>query len=115
MKDLKIERVLTTEDGVTILRLIGAIDAHTFDEVDITIQDLFAEGVYKIVLNLEDVTYISSAGIGTLVSSTLQARENGGNLIVIKISNRLRDVLTVLGLLDALQCAEDLKPALARF
>lgn len=115
MQDLKIERVPTADNGVVILRLFGALDAHTFDEVDNTVQDLFADGAYKIVLDMEHVSYISSAGVGTLVSSTIQARANGGNLVLIKISERLRDVLSVLGLLDSLQCAEDLQPALACF
>ena len=115
MKDLLIERVPGTEGGVVVLRLSGALDAHNFDEVDNIFQELFAEDSYKIVLDMEDVSYISSAGVGTLVNSTMQCKENGGNLVLIKISDRLREVLTELGLLDILQHADDLKPALARF
>jgi len=115
MKDLLIERVPGTEGGVVVLRLSGALDAHNFDEVDNTFQDLFADDMYKIVLDMEEVSYMSSAGVGTLVSSTMQCKENGGNLVLIKISDRLREVLGELGLIDILSHADDLQPALAKF
>ena len=55
MKDLKIERNPPTENGVILLRLTGALDAHTFDDLDSIFEDLFAEDHYKLVLDMEGV------------------------------------------------------------
>lgn len=115
MQDLKIEKEPITENGINMLRLAGELDAHTFDELDGFLQDYFAEEQYKIVLDMSKVRYISSAGIGTLVSATMQCSSNGGNLILMKVSDHCREVLVVLGLHEILQFADDLQPALARF
>ena len=115
MNDLKITQDIIAGKGIAVLHLAGELDAHTFDELDSTLQELFGQNIFKIVLDMEKVSYISSAGIGTLVSSTLQCSENGGNLVLIKISERSREVLSMLGLLEMLQYADDLQPALARF
>ena len=113
-KDLKIEQT-DCDRGVTLLRLSGELDAHTFQRMDNTLQELFADDRYKIVLDMEGISYLSSAGIGTLVSATIKCNANDGNLILLKVTERCNDVLTLLGLNETLQFADDLKPALARF
>jgi anti-sigma B factor antagonist len=115
MNDLKITQDTNTGKGIAVLHLVGELDAHTFDDLDSALQELFGKNIFKIVLDMEKVGYISSAGIGTLVSSTMQCSDNGGNLVLIRVSDRLREVLSVLGLLEMLHYADDLQPALASF
>jgi len=113
-RDLKIE-ILSADKGVTVVRLSGELDAHTFQSLDKALQKLFVQQHYKIVMDMGGVVYLSSAGIGTLVSATIKCNANGGNLIMCKVTDRCNDVLTLLGLNETLQFADDLQPALARF
>lgn len=75
-------RMLELEsDGVAILKIDGRIvlgeESNAFRE---RVKSLLAEGKTKIVLNMEHVTYIDSAGLGTLVASYASARTAGATL-----------------------------------
>jgi anti-sigma B factor antagonist len=58
-----------------------------------TIRELLEEGHKHILLNLGDVNYIDSAGIGELVSGFTTVRNRGGELKLLNLSRRVRDVL----------------------
>lgn len=111
--ELKINRETLSDARIDVLRLGGGIDAHTFEQLDTAIGDIFYEGNYNIILDLTEVEYISSAGVGTLVSATHQAQQNGGNVVLIEVNERVCEVFRVLGLINSLKVVSNLKAALA--
>ena len=113
--ELKINRETFDGTRIEILRLGGGIDAHTFDQLENAIQNVFDEQCYAMILDMSEVEYISSAGVGTLVSATHQASQNGGNLVCIQVSDRVLEVLRVLGLVSTLHIVPEMKAALAFF
>jgi anti-sigma B factor antagonist len=64
-----------------------------------TIKDLLHSGVKKIVLNLAEVNYIDSSGVGELVSSFNTVAQEGGQLKLLHLTKRVHDVLTITRLL----------------
>jgi anti-sigma B factor antagonist len=58
-----------------------------------TIRDLLDEGHKHILLNLDEVNYIDSAGIGELVSGFTTVKNRGGELKLLNLNRRVRDVL----------------------
>ena len=60
-----------------------------------TVRDLVAKGKKKIVLNLADVDYIDSSGVGELVGSFTTVRNAGGELKLLNLTEKLHDVLNV--------------------
>ena len=54
------------EGGTVLLRLGGYLDAHTYERLDQHIAKLFAENKHRLVVDLSEVSYISSAGAGGL-------------------------------------------------
>jgi anti-sigma B factor antagonist len=111
--ELKINRETLEEARIEVLRLGGGIDAHTFEQLDTAIDDIFYEGSYNIIIDMSEVEYISSAGVGTLVSATHQAEQKGGHVVLMEANERVTEVLRVLGLLTSLKVVRDLKAALA--
>jgi anti-anti-sigma factor len=83
--------------AVSIVKLEGSLDINNVEEFERTLEKLFKERRYKIVLNLEKLTYISSAGIGVLMSIIKEVRKNRGD---IKIANVVTDVYKVFDLLE---------------
>jgi anti-sigma B factor antagonist len=63
------------------------------------LQTLVAEGKRKIVLNLADVSYLDSTGIGVLVSSSATITRTGGRLKLSNLSNPVKDTLLLTKLL----------------
>ncbi|MBI2930946.1 MAG: STAS domain-containing protein [Planctomycetes bacterium] len=85
-------------DGIVILTIRGFLDAHTFEELEKTIDDLFESGVYKLTVDLSGLDYISSAGAGVFIGAIGRAQENDGNIILMKPSANVKEVFDLLGL-----------------
>ncbi len=71
------------------------------------IRDLATQGHKKILLNLSDVTYIDSSGIGELVSGFTTVTNGGGQLKLLGLSNRVKDLLQITKLLTVFHVFED--------
>ena len=85
-------------EGVVLLTVRGFLDAHTFEELERTINDIFEEGTYKLVVDLSGLDYISSAGAGVFIGAIGTAQENDGNIILIEPSPNVKEVFDLLGL-----------------
>ena len=83
-------------DGVTILDLSGRI---TLGEGSVTLRDavhdVLAKGSKKILLNLENISYIDSSGIGELVSGFTSVRNAGGELKLLNLTKKVHDLLQI--------------------
>ncbi len=83
--------------SVSIIKVEGALDINSVEQFEQVLNKLFKERRYKIVLNLGTLNYISSAGIGVLMSVIKDVRKNRGD---IKIANVVPDVYKVFDLLE---------------
>jgi anti-sigma B factor antagonist len=63
------------------------------------IKSLVGDGKKKIVLNMENVTYIDSAGLGTLVAAHISAKKQGAALFLSDLGNKFHEVLQITRLL----------------
>jgi anti-anti-sigma factor len=84
--------------GVIVLTVRGFLDAHTFEELERTINDIFEAGVYKLAVDLSGLDYISSAGAGVFIGAIGTAQENEGNIILMRPSPNVKEVFDLLGL-----------------
>jgi len=83
---------------IALVKVSGFLDAYTFEQMEHKINSLFNEGFYKIVVDLENVDYISSAGAGVFIGGLASARENGGNIILLNPTPGVKEVFDLLGL-----------------
>jgi anti-sigma B factor antagonist len=79
------------------------------------INDLMGNGNKKIVLNLAEVNYVDSSGIGVLVSSFSSVRKQGGELKLVNITKRIRDLLQITKLYSLFDIKDDEATAVASF
>ncbi len=95
-------------DGVTIVDLSGRI---TLGEGSVvlrdTIRDNVGQGHKKILLNLGDVTYIDSSGIGELVSAFTTVRNQGGELKLLNLTKKVHDLLQITKLYTVFDIKDD--------
>jgi anti-sigma B factor antagonist len=80
-----------------------------------TVRDLVKHGAKKIVINLRDVVYIDSSGVGELVSTYATVTNNGGQLKLLKLSNKIHELLTLTKLLTVFEVFDNEQDALASF
>jgi len=102
--------------GVSILDVSGKI---TLGDGSVVIREavkkLVADGTKNIVLNLGDVTYIDSSGIGELVSAFTSVSNNGGNLKLLNLTKRVQDLLQITKLYTVFEVFNDEAEAVASF
>ena len=102
--------------GVTIVDLSGKI---TLGEGGITLREevrkLLAEGKKKIVLNLAEVNYIDSSGLGELVSAYTAVKNAGGELKLLNLTSKVRDLLVITKLVTVFDVKDDEAAAVASF
>jgi anti-sigma B factor antagonist len=84
-------------DPVSILELKGYLDAHTAPKLEETFQDLIDKGQYKIVVNCNDLSYISSAGLGVFMAFVEDLRERRGDIKFSNMSQKVFNVFDLLG------------------
>ena len=68
-----------------------------------TVKDLLHNGVKKIVINLAEVNYIDSSGVGELVSSFTTVAKEGGQLRLLNLTAKVREILAITRLLTVFQ------------
>jgi len=79
------------------------------------IRELLAKGQRKILLNLGDVSYIDSSGIGELVSGYTSVANQGGQLKLLNLTKRVRDLLQITKLYTVFDVYEDEATAVRSF
>jgi len=90
--------------GVTILDLKGKITLGEGDEaLKDKINSLVHQNRKKILLNLEDVPYIDSAGLGEIVRTYTTVSRQGGQLKLVNLTKRITDLLSITKLLTVFE------------
>ncbi|MGH9339457.1 MAG: STAS domain-containing protein [Acidobacteriota bacterium] len=105
-----------TANGVTILDIHGRI---TIGEESLMlrnqIRQLLEQGKKRILLNLEDVSYVDSSGIGELVSSYTTVTNQGGELKLLNLTKKLKELLAITKLLTVFDTYDDEQKAVASY
>ena len=103
-------------DGVTILDLSGRI---TLGEGSVTlrdaVQDALSKGDKHILLNLGNVDYIDSSGIGELVSAFTSVKNSGGELKLLHLTKKVHDLLQITKLYTVFDVKDDEASAVKSF
>lgn len=101
--------------GVVVLELHGKIvlgeESQALRE---RVQELLGEGKKRLVINLANVTYIDSAGVGALVSAYTSAKRQGGGLKLLHLTERTRETLQLTRLLTVFEVCENVADAVAK-
>ena len=88
-----------TLEGVTVVELAGDVDSNTAPTVQEKVLSL-AQSESKILLELSDVTYMSSAGLRMLLLLYRRASAQEGQLVLVGLSEEIQDTMFATGFLD---------------
>ncbi len=101
--------------GAVLVKVNGFLDAHTFEQMENTINNLFNENSFKIVVDLSGVDYISSAGAGVFIGAIGTAQENKGDIVLMQPTPHVKEVFDLLGLSQIFHFADDADTAVKFF
>jgi anti-sigma B factor antagonist len=103
-------------DGAFVLALDGRIVlGEESQALRVKLKSLIAEGKKKIVLNVDNIRYIDSAGLGILVAAHVSAKTQGASLKLSNLGSRFREVLQITKLLTVFDVYDTEEAAIASF
>jgi anti-sigma B factor antagonist len=100
---------------VTIVDVSGRFTLIEGEAVHELLRDLFRDGRKRVLLNLRNVTYLDSSGIGQLVRSVFTARKNDADLRAVDLNARAQEILRLTNLHSVFSDFQDEQTALRSF
>jgi anti-anti-sigma factor len=116
MPDIQVDvRYDGDSDEIAIIEAKGFIDTTTAPELEKKLEEQLALNKYRIVVNLEKIDYVSSAGWGVFVSEIREIRENSGDLVLVNMSPDVYDVYELMEFSSILKSFDSVDEAIAGF
>ncbi len=80
------------EDDIVVLDVDGDIDLYSASDLRDSVFEQIDTGLTKVIINLENVTYIDSSGIGTLITSLSKIKKINGKMCIINVYDSVKKV-----------------------
>lgn len=104
---------LTTNRDVLIIRLVGELDHHTADMVRSQVEEkIESEGIRHILLNLEELSFMDSSGLGVILGRYKHISQLGGKMIICAISSSVYRLFELSGMFKILKVVDSEEQAL---
>ena len=113
MKDFHIDH--QSRGAVQFIRLSGSLDMYSFPRLETQLNTFFQQGRHAVLLDCKDLDYIGSAGLGALIGFAKLAREQGGDLKLLNVPERIFKIIELLGFTKVLQVHNNETAALDSF
>lgn len=102
--------------GATVLTLAGRVTlGDESNQLRSKIKEVLAQGKKRLVLDLGDVSYIDSAGLGTLVAAYTSARGNGGEIRLANVTKKFHELLSITKLVTIFDVYDSVADAVKSF
>ena len=108
---------IQTDDtqSISLMKVMGRVDSDTAPELDDALTKLLQDNKNKIVLNLQGVDYMSSAGLRAIVKAYQGAKKSGGDLCLASVSEPIEVILRTVGMMQMLKMYPTNQEAMASF
>ena len=88
---------ITVKGDISVINLSGYLDAHTAPTLENNFTDLIDQNKFKIVVNFEELAYISSAGLGVFMAYIEKIRDNSGDIKLTNMNDKVYNIFDLLG------------------
>ena len=110
--DLRLD--LTERDGWSVLHVGGEVDVPTPPRLRERLLKMVSDGRFLVVVDLTDVDFIDSTGLGVLIGALKRVRTHGGDLALVCSERRILKVFEITGLDQVFSIHETVDGAVAR-
>lgn len=102
-------------DDLDVLHLDGSLDAYSFPRLESTLNGLRENNRNRVILDCGGLDYISSAALGAFIGFARMARENNGDMKLVKLSPKIYNIVELLGFHKILEIHQDTEDAIKSF
>lgn len=115
MDQNQFEVIRQDHDDVSVLAIKGFLDAHTAPEFEFAIQELLKNKRYKMVVDFQELNYISSAGLGVFMGFIEEVRKNGGDIKLAQMNEKVFKIFDLLGFPNLYEIYKSRDEAIQKF
>ena len=101
--------------SVSVMKVRGRVDSDSAPELETALTKLLNDGRNKIVLNLQSVDFLSSAGLRAIVKAYQGAKKSGGDVRLAAVSEPIEVILRTVGMMQMLKMYPTDQEAMASF
>lgn len=101
--------------SVSVMKVKGRVDSDSAPELETALTKLLNDGRNKIVLNLQSVDFLSSAGLRAIVKAYQGAKKSGGDVRLAAVSEPIEVILRTVGMMQMLKMYPTDQEAMASF
>ena len=110
---MKLEIKVTNENDVVIIGLVGSLDTNTAPEAETVFNHWLAEDTKKMVVNLEETKYVSSAGLRVFLATTKKITAAGGAVKFCSPNEVVKEILDISGFTSILDVKASFEEAIS--
>ena len=103
------------EGAVTVVSIRGSLDTLTAEEATKYLSEQISQGECRLVLDLEELEYISSAGLRVLLATIKETRNAGGDLRLAQAGTQVLETMEMAGFTSIIKYYDEIESAVASF
>ena len=103
------------EENISIVELVGDVDAHTAMQMESALEKLVGEKKYNIIVNCKGLKYISSAGLGVFMAFIEIVRKNQGDIKLSNVPPRAYHIIDLFGFPTLIEIFKEEREAIEKF
>ncbi len=100
---------------VAVVKVSGVVDSETVDHFSETIEQVFKEGCYNLILDIDGLTYINTAGLSIIADAFKKSSQNRGALKILRAGDAIKELLDVVRFTKIIDIYEDEGKAIGSF
>jgi len=101
--------------GIYIIICSGYIDSDTYTELKDEIGNMLKDGKYRIVVDFENVHFMSSSGWGVLTGNVSAARKGGGDIKLASMNYKIKEIYEIIELDELIDAYDNVEGAIEAF
>jgi anti-sigma B factor antagonist len=100
---------------IAVVKVSGVVDSETVDRFGETIEQIFKDGCYNIILDIGGLTYINTAGLSVIADAFKRSSQSKGALKILRAGDAIRELLDVVRFTKIIDIYEDEREAIGSF
>ncbi len=102
-------------DEIAMIKVSGVVDSETVEDFGKTVEGVFKDDCYNIILDIDGLTYINTAGLSIIADAYKRSSQNKGGLKILRAGEAIRELLDVVRFTKIIDIYEDEEEAIGSF
>jgi anti-sigma B factor antagonist len=102
-------------DEIAMIKVSGVVDSETVEVFGKTVEGVFKDDCYNIILDIDGLTYINTAGLSIIADAYKRSSQNKGGLKILRAGEAIRELLDVVRFTKIIDIYEDEEEAIGSF